>query len=602
MSKKIREITIKMLFVLKALCKFKVRVFLAYLVCISMIGLAPVLQLVILQKILLLLNQYTQRDVFAEGLLLIGAEGILFAFLTVLDKLKNLMDRIIALNISFNLDNCVIEKMKEVDLAAFDDPKFLNLHENATQKSDYSVIEAVSFCNLLISTTISIAGYITVVSKFNFVIVIIILVTLIPSILFELYYKKKQYDFNVNESTYRRKKKYYLLILTSLEYFKERKTYSYQNYFSDKKKIEFHEFFKKDYKLNLKECVGTLWMKFIGRIGSTICLVWIFVSIINGKHNVAQYAPLYYAIIALESSLESVFSIFSSCYESLLYFDLFYQFMMFVPSVGSGRENVAYGVVHKIEFQNVWFRYPGREGYVLKNISFEINTPMTVVFVGQNGSGKSTIIKLLLRFYDVTKGYILIDGKNIKEYDTAALNKLYSVIFQDFNKYAAKLSENITLSDVENMHNIESMTSAAEQGMVSEFANELSDTYETELTKMFSEKAIDLSVGQWQRVAISRALFSNKDILIFDEPTAALDTIAESYIYKTIGRLNKKNRIVIYISHMMYSTAYADKIIVLKDGEMHGIGKHSELIKTDEEYMKLYHAYLDSYVCELNKE
>lgn len=258
-------------------------------------------------------------------------------------------------------------------------------------------------------------------------------------------------------------------------------------------------------------------------------------------------------------------------------------------------EPVAHGAPHTIEFKNVSFAYPGTERYVIKNVNLKFRPGETVVLVGLNGAGKTTLIKLLTRLYDPTEGVILLDGKDIREYDTHELYNIFGIIFQDFGKYAVSVSENISFGNIDAEPDPARIRESARQSSADEYIRALPRDYDTPLMRIFEQDGIELSGGQWQKLAIARAFYRESDILILDEPTASLDPMAEQDIFNTFDRL-REGKTTIFVSHRLSSAVIASKIVVLKGGEVIEEGDHRELMALHGEYYKLFTTQAQRYI------
>ena len=244
---------------------------------------------------------------------------------------------------------------------------------------------------------------------------------------------------------------------------------------------------------------------------------------------------------------------------------------------------------------NVSFKYPGADKHVLKDINFKINPGETVVLVGLNGAGKTTLIKLLTRLYDPTEGVILLDGKDIRTYNVKDLYSLFGIIFQDFGRYAFTVKENISFGNINAELDFERMKEAARQSGADVFIEKYPSGYETPLTRYFEDNGAELSIGQWQKLAIARAFYSNADILILDEPTASLDPMAEQEIFNQFDEL-RNGKTSIFVSHRLSSATTASKIIVLENGQVIEIGSHEELMKKQEKYYTLFSTQAKRYI------
>ena len=258
-------------------------------------------------------------------------------------------------------------------------------------------------------------------------------------------------------------------------------------------------------------------------------------------------------------------------------------------------ERVKMGSPHTIEFVNVSFAYPGSDHKVLKNINLKFRPGETVVLVGLNGAGKTTFIKLLTRLYDPTEGYILLDGKDLREYDTKELYSMFGIIFQDFGKYAFSVSDNIRFGDIHRESDREDIMRSAKEAGADDFITRLQKGYDTNLMRIFEPDGTELSIGQWQKLSIARAFYSRSDILILDEPTASLDPMAEQEIFNRFDKL-RQDKTTIFVSHRLSSATVASKIVVLEYGELIEEGTHKELMERKGRYWELFTTQASRYV------
>ena len=249
----------------------------------------------------------------------------------------------------------------------------------------------------------------------------------------------------------------------------------------------------------------------------------------------------------------------------------------------------------KIEFKDVSFRYPNTENNVLSHCSFVINPGEVVGLVGLNGSGKSTIVKLLCRFYDPTEGQILIDDIDNKEYDIVKLRALFGVLFQDYVKYSFSLRENVALSDLSRVEDSTAVKKACDDSNASDFINGWNNGIDENLTRRFDKQGKELSGGEWQRVSLARAFFRNAPVILLDEPSAALDPVAEHQIFEDFSKLSYRKSALL-ISHRLSSIVLADNILVLEDGHIIEQGSHKDLIKQNGRYAYMFNLQANKYI------
>lgn len=250
--------------------------------------------------------------------------------------------------------------------------------------------------------------------------------------------------------------------------------------------------------------------------------------------------------------------------------------------------------VHQgVEFRNVAFRYPGTDRYVLHDVSFTIHPQTAVAIVGENGAGKTTLVKLLTRLYDPTEGVILLDGCDLRTYDLADLRSQIGVIFQDFVRYNLTARENIGFGELEYVEDLERVAQAADRGGAAPVIGKLANSYATMLGRTF-ENGVDLSGGEWQKLALGRAFMRQSQILILDEPTAALDALAEYEVYRRFAELTA-GRTTVFISHRFSTVRMAQQILVLADGQVVESGNHAELMARNGRYAEMFKVQAERY-------
>lgn len=310
--------------------------------------------------------------------------------------------------------------------------------------------------------------------------------------------------------------------------------------------------------------------------------------VLNGQMSVGDFSFFVDMLDRVLNSVAGTVGNLGWMYENNLYVNHFFEVMNLPKIVPEPAKPIKVNPSvnpPKIEFNNVTFSYPNSRKKVLKNLSFKINPGESIALVGKNGAGKTTIVKLLCRFYDVTFGEILINGVNIKQIDLKDWYRYLGTLFQEFIKYDFTVRENITLGKNEDFDNGK-MIFAAKQSGADKFINDLPNKYDQLLGKQF-EGGMELSIGQWQKLAITRAFYEGAPILILDEPTSAIDAETEYQIFKNLDR-EYKDKSLLLISHRFSTVRNADRILVLNNGEIAEEGTHEELISNNGEYSVMF--------------
>jgi ATP-binding cassette subfamily B protein len=318
--------------------------------------------------------------------------------------------------------------------------------------------------------------------------------------------------------------------------------------------------------------------------------------LLSGRMDLAQVAIAGWGVYQFSGRLEGITSGAGSLYESALFIDDFASFSALRPEVEAARPTApAPPGFERIEVDGVSFAYPGSEQLALRDASLEIGRGEVIALVGENGSGKTTLAKLLCRLYSPTSGRILWDGRDIAQFDPTGLRRSIAVIFQDFLHYEFPARDNVAMGNLERAGDLSAIEAAARQAGAHDFVAALPDGYETLLSRQFEEGGKDLSVGQWQLIALARAFFRDAPFLILDEPTAALDARAEHALFERIRTL-AEGRSVLLISHRFSSVRSADRIYVLRHGEVVEHGDHDELMRLGGLYAELFSLQASAYV------
>ncbi|MBR2972344.1 MAG: ABC transporter ATP-binding protein [Clostridia bacterium] len=484
----------------------------------------------------------------------------------------------------------LIGKAKTLDTRSFDDPEFYERLENANREANMRPISILNATFSLISAVISAFSFVVVLTNLSPIAPVVVVVAALPGAIVSLYYRNRNFRYIRFHSKERRQMQYYYSLMVDKDRVQEIKILGLADTFTAKYKAAFAQYYKGLKHLIVKEGVSQMLVSLITTAANCLLFVFVAYSVIFGGGKVGDYSLYSGALTSITTYVATLLTSTVTIYEGTLFIDNMIEFMKekreIVPSIDEPIIPKR-GIEHRVEFRNVSFKYPGMDRYVLRNVNLTFENSDSVVLVGLNGAGKSTLIKLLTRLYDPTEGEIYLDGHDLREYDPEALYDIFGIIFQDFGRYAETVAENIRYGDVDKEYDISDVKAAARRGGAEGYIESLPKAYDTPLTRMFEDDGRELSVGQWQKLSVARAFYKDSEILILDEPTAALDPIAENEVFKQFSKLSR-GKIAVFVSHKLSSAVSASKIVVLDGGTVAEIGNHDELIALGGKYYELF--------------
>lgn len=494
--------------------------------------------------------------------------------------------------IQYYMDNLMIDKVVSIDLAFFDSSDLKDKLNNSWSLI-YSMKSMVSFVSDMFQKAIHLVISFSLMLNLSFWLIPIVVLLCIPSIIGDKEINEMDYRFQKEHEKDHRELEYYKSLFFE-ETRQEVRLYHLTGYFSSLYTNLWIYYDKAVNAKKLKTCLIHSVSLLILTVNEVMVYILSVSKLIAGQIAVGDVA--YY--VSLMTQFRANFT--SLCYR----INMFGKNSKEISDVRSFLEIVPHleksgtltpGKHPQIEFRDVSFHYPNSDRDVLSHCSFIIHQSEKIGLVGLNGSGKSTIVKLLCRFYDPTDGQILIDGIDNKEYDIVKLRKLFGVLFQDYVRYSFSLRENIALSDISCINCDDRIIKAAEKSRVSDFIDAWEGGIDENLTRRFDPNGKELSGGQWQRVSLARAFFRNASIVLLDEPSAALDPIAEHNIFEEFSAASE-GRSAVLISHRLSSITLCDRILVLQDGRIVENGSHSELLSQNGEYARLFYLQASKYI------
>ena len=521
-------------------------------------------------------------------------------FEDIISRVKSFVSRIAGEKVVRFVRLEIMNKAKTLDIASFDRPAFYEKLENANREAGHRPIQVLSETFDMMSAVIKLISYVIVViaEPDMWWMALIMVVISIPNTIINFMYRRKTVNYMWRRSKERRQMSYYSDIMVNKDMVKEVRMFGLSDVFIKKYSDTFNVYYKGLRRLICSEYAWHIGLAIVHSAATCVFYILIAQKVLTGDLGIGDYTLYTGALTSVSATVGSLITLSAHIYEGTLFIDNLISFVKteqtVVPSIEKPAE-IAHGKPHTIEFENVSFAYPESEKMVLKNINLKFRPGETVVLVGLNGAGKTTFIKLLTRLYDPTEGRILLDGRDIKEYDIAELYKTFGIIFQDFGKYAASVSENIEFGNVNKASDPEKVREAARQANADAFIGKLSDSFDTPLMRIFESNGTELSIGQWQKLAIARAFYSDADILILDEPTASLDPMAEQEIFNQFDSL-RQDKMTIFVSHRLSSATVASKIVVLEYGELVEEGTHKELMAKGGKYYELFSTQASRYI------
>ena len=492
----------------------------------------------------------------------------------------------------------IITKAKSIDVSQFDLPEFYEKFENASREASFRPIQILGTTFSMISSIISMVSFIVALIALSPFAPLVIIIFALPAAIVKMSYSRKNFLYARRRSKERRHMEYFSLLMTNKDLVKEIRIFNLSDTFIDKFKKTFAIYYSGLKKLVIQENVWHMIISLATGLINSALFLYVGYQVWQGNLRLGDYSFYSGSLTSIISCVGSIVASTATIYQGTLFIDNMIEFnkleAKIVPQLDPPL-NVKRHIAHEIEFRNVSFSYPGSDKLVLNNISFKLNPGTTTVLVGLNGAGKTTTIKLLTRLYDPTSGTILLDGEDIRHYDLNQLYEIYGTIFQDFGKYAVSAKENIYYGDINHEIDNDRILSSAKSSGVSDFIERLPRQYDTPLMKYFETDGTELSIGQWQKLSVARAFYSDSDIMILDEPTASLDAIAEQNVFKQFETLTE-GKTSIFVSHRLSSATTADNIIVLEYGKVVEQGSHKELMSLGGKYYELFTTQAKRYI------
>ncbi len=491
-----------------------------------------------------------------------------------------------------------IAKTLDMDYEALETPEMLDRLQKAKRATagDWQGVQGMmTYMQVLFTQIISIIIAIIIMTSFDPLIILVIAVlSYIQFLYFEHIRKKDKKEMWDAMMPHWRKLEYMENVTTDFSYAKDIRLFGMKKFLAKKQKDVYDEELRHWIKSRQYWIYNSIFSHGISLVRQLIITGWLVYSVIAKDLSIGNFTLYLASAGAFSNAINEVLSALSALRERSAHTDDYRSFMDIPGDSGKDTIPVPKADKYVFTFENVSFKYKGQEKYALRNLNITIAAGEKLAVVGLNGAGKSTFIKLLLRLYDVTEGRILMNGTDIRRFDRAEYYRLFSPAFQDVTVFAFPMAENVSMSPPDETDKNKAEKCVREAGLGDKM-DKLEKGIDTELLKVLYDDGVDLSGGEKQKLALARALYKGSDVIVLDEPTAALDALAEYRLYKSFNGL-VGNRTAVYISHRLSSTRFCDRVAMFKDGEMTETGTHEELMAKNGDYAEMFRVQAQYYV------
>jgi ATP-binding cassette, subfamily B, bacterial len=536
----------------------------------------------------------THQPVQPQFWWLVATEFSLAVLTSVLTRAIDYSDSLLADKYTRHVSIQVMNHAAGLDLLAYEDPVFYDRLERArVQATDrLGMIQAIGRLVQQAITTLTLSVSIMVYSPW---LMLLLIAGVVPAFLGESHFAFLGYAKNFRQTPIRRQLDYLRILGGSKEAAKELKLFGLKDFLLARFTGLSDEIYEENVALSRRKLIAGSMLSVIGTMGYYSAYVFVIWRTVNGALSIGTLTFLAGAILQASSNIQQIFSTLAGIADQALFLTDLLAFFAMQPTIRSKPNALPAPrpIVRGFEFRNVSFSYPGNSRLILNRLNFQLRPGERVALIGENGQGKTTIVKLITRLYDPSEGQILLDGIDLREYQLEDLHREMGVIFQDFMRYEMTARENIAVGRVEEIGNLELLETAARKSMADDIVGRLPQGYEQMLGRRF-DQGVDLSGGEWQKVALARAYLRDAQLLILDEPTAALDARSEFEVFRRFSELTS-GKTALFISHRFSTVRMADRIVVLDNGVIVEEGSHDQLASLGGRYAEMFEMQASSY-------
>ena len=526
---------------------------------------------------------------FQQIFFLLGIRIATFYLQELSFRVQEYVNRVLWLRVPIVLSELILGKLATLDIRYFEDSQSRELLKNVEDTYNHRrVLNLLDFLMNSLQSLVQLLIAAVAIAIVHWFLIVIILIATALEFIHQLTKAESEWGIWWSHSADRVKYDYLSWLLQDASSMKEIKVFQLGSHFVKEIVRVQEKFLEQTKKAAQKNLVVESGLGILSTFVSVGVEVFVISRALVGQLTIGDIGFYSGVISSFQNGLAGLLRNVGSVFESSLYAKSVFELLDAQPFVKAAPNPVSFtiSVAPTIEFRDVSFTYPGGKQPLLQHFSLTIHPGEKIAFVGENGAGKSTIIKLLARFYDVDEGAILINGLDIKELDLASWHQHVGILFQDFNQYQYTARENIAFGDISDSSVNSKVEAAAVSSGAASVIEKLSHQYEQVLGKTFDE-GVELSTGQWQKIALARSFFRNAPVLVLDEPTAAIDAKAEAEIFASVEQLSKDKSVII-ISHRFSTVRNADTIYVIDDGSILEHGSHAELMAKKGKYAQLF--------------
>ncbi len=525
---------------------------------------------------------------------LVAVEFLIAVLGNVVTRIIDYLDSLLADKYTRHVSIQVMKHAAELDVIAYEDPVFYDRLERArVQATDrLAMIQMLGRLIQQVITTITLSASIIYFSPW---LLLLLIAGVLPAFVGESHFAFLGYAKNFRQTPVRRQLDYLRLLGGSKEAAKELKLFGLSKFLTERFTRLSDQVYEENVSLSKRKLIAGAVLSIVGSLGYYSAYVYVIWKTVTGALSIGSLYFLAGAILQASTNIQQIFSTLSGVADQALFLTDLLAFFEMQPTIRSKPNALPAPrpIMRGFEFRNVSFAYPGSSRLILKNFNFTFHPGERVALIGENGQGKTTIVKLITRLYDPTEGQVLLDGVDLREYSLEDLYREIGVIFQDFMRYEMTARENVAVGRIEELEDLPAIQTAAHKSLADEVVAKLPGGYEQMLGRRF-ESGVDLSGGEWQKLALARAYLRDAQLLILDEPTAALDARSEFEVFERFAELTE-GKMALFISHRFSTVRMADRIVVLTDGQIAEDGSHQQLMALGGSYAEMFEMQAASY-------